>query len=626
MDEPSGTPDPGAPRGRLGRDGIARSVRSELIARVRRVRGPSEPFADSGGPQDVDGSVGGLTVQPVQEYFISFEDVSTPFHSRTHIGTDYGPLGIGEDTSGDFLALSWAQGKTAGHICVDPAIGGNAGMWHSLSGLADDHDRYLDFAKCYPYVRDEFQPRCVGMTIAAQGIGSLKLELKSLEGGVLWWATEDISTGDQWTRLRFSWSPADLRRVKLLTWVAEPRARLCVSSLRLLIEMPEIPFEQKIFLVSYAKLARSHSLAGGLVSDRADRRMGELDSIVASGLFCLATCAAYKMGMVKAAFAEQVLRKTFAVVSSLPKARGLLPQYVKKRGAKYRTREGTGYSTLGTSLFYHSMLLAAQMLWDGKTLSGLIKGVRKIEFDHLRDDEGYVIAGLKDDGRTPLASTWREWGGETALVLLLEQMVTGDIRRIDVDRSGIVRDGIGYIGEIQSLFYPDFSFDEVDVVTGVNWLDARRALLEEQKRYFARHWPGSPAGALGLYGLSAGDSPAGEGFVANGTGSPGRPEVIHPHYALMSGPLERDPRAVCKVLRAMESCGLIPPWGMVESFTKDLEYLPMLGSLNAAFECISAYHLWARVTGESDQIYEAVDFCGVLREAVKAFYPPNRRW
>jgi len=65
---------------------------------------------------------------------------------------------------------------------------------------------------------------------------------------------------------------------------------------------------------------------------------------------------------------------------------------------------------------------------------------------------------------------------------------------------------------------------------------------------------------------------------------------------------------------------------MVESFTKDLEYLPMLGSLSAAFECISAYHLWARVTGERDQIYEAVDFCGLLREAVKAFYPPNRRW
>ena len=76
----------------------------------------------------------------------------------------------------------------------------------------------------------------------------------------------------------------------------------------------------------------------------------------------------------------------------------------------------------------------------------------------------------------------------------------------------------------------------------------------------------------------------------------------------------------------MESCGLMPPWGMVESFTKDLEYLPMLGSLSAAFECISAYHLWARVTGERDQIYEAVDFCGLLREAVKAFYPPNRRW
>ncbi|MBN1321818.1 MAG: hypothetical protein JXA87_13380 [Thermoleophilia bacterium] len=626
MDEPSDTPDAGAPRARLGRDGIARSVTAALRARVRQSRHQLDLFAASGELQDVDSSVGGLAVQPVQEYFISFEDASAPFRSRTHLGTDYGPVGVDDGVAGDFLALSWTQGKASGHICVDPALGGTAGMWHSLSGLAGEQDRHLDFAKCYPYVRDEFQPRCVGMTVAAQGIGSLKLELKSPDGGVLWWATEDISTGDQWSQLHFSWSPADLRKVKLLTWVAEPRAQLCVSSLRLLIEMPEIPFEQKVFLVSYAKLARAHSLGDGLVRDRADRRAGELDSIVAGGLFCLATCAAYKMGVVKAALAEQILRKTHAVVSNLPKARGLLPQYVKRQGAKYRIREGTEYSTLGTSLYYHSMLLAAQMLWDGKTLSGLIKAVRKIEFDQLRDGEGHLIGGIKDDGRTPLVSAWREWGGETALVLLLEQMATGKIRLIDIDGSGTVRDGIGYIAEIQSLFYPDFSFDEVDVITGVNWLSARRALLEEQKRYFARQWPGSPAGALGLYGLSAGESPHGEGYVANGTGSPGKAEVIHPHYVLMSGPLERDPKAVYKILRTMESCGLIPPWGMVESFTKDLEYLPMLGSLNAAFECISAYHLWARATGERDQIYEAVDFCGLLREAVKAFYPPARHW
>ena len=67
---------------------------------------------------------------------------------------------------------------------------------------------------------------------------------------------------------------------------------------------------------------------------------------------------------------------------------------------------------------------------------------------------------------------------------------------------------------------------------------------------------------------------------------------------------------------------LLPPWGMVENFTKDLdEYLPMLGSLNGAYECIAAYHLWAKQSGRPDQIYRAAESCPLLFEAVRAFYP-----
>ena len=47
------------------------------------------------------------------------------------------------------------------------------------------------------------------------------------------------------------------------------------------------------------------------------------------------------------------------------------------------------------------MLFAAQLIWDGKTLAGVIKAVREVEFDRLRDAEGYVLTGLKADGRTP---------------------------------------------------------------------------------------------------------------------------------------------------------------------------------------------------------------------------------
>lgn len=626
MEGSSGAPDADSIDDRRDPEGLAASVIGGLKARVRRTRLSEDTLVEPDVPQMADESAGREVVQPVQEYFISFDDEQSPFGSCTHLGTDYGPISADDEPARGLYPLTWKRGKASGSLCIDAAAADTAGMWHSLAGLAGDKESYLDFAKCYPYVRDEYQPKCVGMTIDVQGSGSLKVELKSPDGRVLWWATEELSTGKEWKRLRYSWSPGDLRRVKLLDWVAEPLAQLCVSSVHLLIEMPDIPFEAKVFLISYAKLARSHSVGEGLVRDRAHRPPGEVDSIPASGLFCLATCAAYRMGLVKASFAEQALRKTYAIVSDVPKAKGLLPHLVRKQGGKHRICKGAEYGLIGTSIYYHSMLLAAQMLWDGKTLASLIKAVRKIDFAQLRDGDGYLVHGLQDDGRTPVPASWREWGGETALVLLLEHMATGKIQKPAMDEAGSVRDGIGYIAEIQSLFYPDFTFDEEDDVSGVDWLDVRRALLEEQKRCFSRQWPKSPAATLGFYGLSAGEGPKGIGYTVQGTQTPGKADLIHPHYILMSGALEFDPAAVYRVLRTMESCGLLPPWGMVENFTKELEYLPLLGSLNAAFECISAYHLWAEVTEKRDQIYQAVDYSGLLREAVKVFYPPNTRW
>jgi len=51
------------------------------------------------------------------------------------------------------------------------------------------------------------------------------------------------------------------------------------------------------------------------------------------------------------------------------------------------------YSTLGTSVYYHSLLLAAQLLWDGKVLASTITAIREIDFDRLRDADGYLAGG-----------------------------------------------------------------------------------------------------------------------------------------------------------------------------------------------------------------------------------------
>ena len=123
-----------------------------------------------------------------------------------------------------------------------------------------------------------------------------------------------------------------------------------------------------------------------------------------------------------------------------------------------------------------------------------------------------------------------------------------------------------------------------------------------------------------------GEDPETEGYVVSGTRGAGKTELIRPHYLLMSGLVERHPVVAYHALRTMRESGLVPPWGMVGGFDKDLGYSPVMGSLSAGLECIAAYHLWARATGVVDHIYEAVEDCGLLREAVRVFYPLLKSW
>jgi hypothetical protein len=72
----------------------------------------------------------------------------------------------------------------------------------------------------------------------------------------------------------------------------------------------------------------------------------------------------------------------------------------------------------------------------------------------------------------------------------------------------------------------------------------------------------------------------------------------------------------------MEARGLLPPWGLAENVRSDLsEYLPMLGTLDASFECLGAHHLWARHTGAPDVIDAACRDGPLTAAAIRAFYP-----
>src|SRR5439155_18634142 len=130
----------------------------------------------------------------------------------------------------------------------------------------------------------------------------------------------------------------------------------------------------------------------------------------------------------------------------------------------------------------HGMLLASQILQDSETQAGLLAEVKAISFERLRDPEGWISHGLREDGRTPLGWSWTDWGGEAALVLLLERLAERpDCQQPPkISQSGKVPGGIGFVGEVQSLFYPNFNDEEPDAITRVSWKQTRVELLKEQ--------------------------------------------------------------------------------------------------------------------------------------------------
>lgn len=534
-----------------------------------------------------------------------------PFLAYTHLGTDFGFIGAGEG------GLGWEVGT----VCISMPPGYWGGMWHSLAGLADNLDLTLDFEACYPApIKSKYQPQVVGFEMSARGKGVLKAEIKGADQSLKWFRNFDINSTDLHTMVA-PLNPKDIGKAKFLSWVAESGTDACLDSVNLVLKLPDIPFDEYVFLASYAKLARCFSPKTGFVRDRAHISDGSFDNVPATGFFALGTVLAARRGIVDENYAHDIVKQIHEAVSKLETASGLLPHFiVRQPDGKYIILAGTEYSTVDTSLYYHNMLLATQLLGDAGLREQVAAGVRNISLGGLVDSAGFLRQGLRADKVTPLPGVWRDWGGETALILTMAAM-TQRPPVLGMDPSGRVFDGTGFISEIQSLFYPDFNSSRLDSVSNQNWLENRQMMLLRQREYFPLHWPGSAAAHDGFYGLSAGESRHGVGYSVGGVDLQ-RQTLIHPHYMLMSASLDQNPNDIYNLLRNMENEHLFPPYGMVENVTKDVDdYLPMQGALNAGFETLGSYHLLAKHRGMKDDIYEAAVMNPEFRKGAAVFYP-----
>lgn len=566
-----------------------------------------------------------LVWQPVQEYFIHRDETQqvqagtkrlNSFTAYTHIGSDFGFHGPAEHQ------IEWLTDEIVVHLGQEPESW--AGIWHSLAGQVRNAKRVMDFMRAYPeQITPGHQPKVTAVMLEAAGRGRIKLEIKSPANDVRWGRFVDLN--EQNYRMSvYPVSPETIRDGKVIAWTAEPGAEVKVSGLWLGLEMPGLPWDAQAFLSSYAKIARCYSLDTGFVRDRAHIEEGAFESVSATGMYVLASAAAAQktVGVVSPDYARWVLARTHEAVGKLTTARGLLPHFVRRQGNAYQIHPGTEYSTVDTAIYMQSMLLAALMLDQHTVAEEIVNHAQQIEFDLMRLPDGHLSHGYEEDGVTLLPHGWQDWGGETTLVMLLEGIANPGHHPPPMRRPGKAWQGTGFIPELQSLFHPDFDSDEPDAHDGVRWLSVRRTMLGAQRAYIPKHWPHSPAARDEIYGLSAGENRFGNGYHVGGVDLPDQ-KLIHPHYILMSSTLRSKPDELFSLFDRMEKAGYFPPWGLVENLDVDgRSYLPMEGALNAGFEALSAYHLFAKHRRIPDAIYAASLKSPHIRRALRLFYPP----
>ena len=561
--------------------------------------------------------------QPVQRYLIRRQGDAQPvsgtrrlnsFTNYTHLGTDFGFHGAAQHE------IEWVRDEVSVHLGQQPDVW--AGMWHSLAGRAVDTGRVMDFRRVYPApLAAKRQPRVTALRIDAKGRGAVKLEVKNAAGEVRWSQIVPL-TEDGGAEHRFELKPEEFPDAKQLIWTAEPGSEVTVSGLYLGVTLPEMPWDEYVFLASYAKLLRCHNAATGYVRDRAHLPEGAFESVPATGLFVLATAAAAQepLGVVTRDFARKCLLQTHAAMMRLRRSHGLLPHFVWRVGKEHFIHPNTEYSSIDTALYAQCVLLAARMLGENALEAQILDFIRQIDFQALKLPSGHCSHGTHQDGERVLPHGWADWGGETALVNLLQRLADPRAPIARATHPGRAWQGTGFITEIQSLLYEDFDQDRADALDGVNWLGARRFMWQAQANFFPARDATGFAARKAVYGLSAGENEFGNAYYVGGVDLPDQ-RLIHPHYLLMSATVSPRPGEALTALQNLEEAGFFPPWGLVENFTQDGgSHLAMDGGLNASFESLGAFHLLMKLRGLPNPVYEAGRGIPALRQAMRLYF------
>ncbi len=555
--------------------------------------------------------------QPIIDYTISFpgdrKDAApmiNPFENFTHFASDFGWMGPGGDRID----------SRGGIIHVKPE-GQWTGAWHSLAGLASQSFRSLDPTDLTGLEGPEEKRTGIRkLSVNASGHGTVRFELANVNRAVLWSSTLAIDSSSTAT-YQFDITPFPKGNIKFMNWIAEPGCELQISSIGFIAERPEMSMEEWVFRISLGKLRRCHDVKSGFTRDRGHIPTGVFDSIASTGMQALGSALGAAEGIVPMDEVIAEISTTITALRALPKAAGFLPHFVHRDDSgRITIHPGTEFSTVDTAIALQSLLLATDILEMPAARDDVIAMISALDFDAVTDSEGWISHGFLDDGKTPISSNWGDWGGETALVLALEAMVPDRTPRGRMSDSGEIYRGVGFIAELQSLFYPDFDKPEPDLISGISWPQTRSALLAQQQNYISETWPQSRAARDGIFSLSAGEAAMpGAGYTANGVDVMGV-RWLHPHYMLMGLALSGTDQ-YSNGLQKLDSVALLQPLGLPENIEVELNlHNPMQGSLYAAFETLATYHGWRKRNTPENFLDQASMTNPLTRKAASRFY------
>lgn len=548
------------------------------------------------------GMLQATSASAVSTYSVIVDDYAAPSTWQySRIGTNRGVMG-NKDNGIDTYAISIANGGATATV-----TDGWGGIWTSLLHLASDNDQ-LDPVKVFgPYIKPAWQGQITGVEADVQGSAQdtpFKIELLDANRVVQY--TQPFILSGVKQKVTFAVTP--IVPLKLLNWlVTDADQSATVDEIRLLVSTPDLTPEQAIFLFSYGHLSQCYNPDTGLVRDQAYYPANDSLALQSTGMFALATAAAYQLGYVEKSIAEEIVKKTTAALKALPVCHGLKPHIITNGDIA----PGSEWSSIDTVISLTADLLAAQYLNLSTETSDMEALLKAVDWSDLTD--GYtnrVGMGYNHDG-TKISYRWGSFGSELFLIAAAFSAANPDkIIVNDEHPYPPTWDGSGFIDELAALFFPMNGSD----YWGDDWNKYRCSAFNKQLAYFE----GKPEySGKGLFGLSACEAPekwevAGNTYWPWGVGGHnglgpidgsatipgcfgadcppvvGYP-IVSPHYAAMT--CKEHPSACRKMFNYLISQHRFSPLNNTESAgikDSDLKWSDSKGSWNLSMQALGA--------------------------------------